>query len=105
MPTLSTFYGILIQMFGQDHGPSHFHALYAEHDALIDIRSLDILEGSLPRRALALVREWAEQHRAELMEDWDYAPADSRRRRSSRCDNPDRTAIDAVAGSRGCRAG
>lgn len=26
MPTLSTFYGILIQMFWQDHPPPHFHA-------------------------------------------------------------------------------
>ena len=58
MPTLSVFYGILIQMFFQDHAPPHFHALYAEHEALIDIRALkDRLEGQLPRRALALVME------------------------------------------------
>lgn len=36
MPTLSTFYGILIQMLWQDHPRPHFHALYAEHEALID---------------------------------------------------------------------
>jgi len=29
-----------------------------------------VIKGSLPRRALALVLEWAAQHRAELMEDW-----------------------------------
>ncbi len=71
MPTLSTFYGILIQMFWQDHGPPHFHALYAEHEALIDIRTLEVIEGGLPRRALALVHEWAQEHRIELMEDWE----------------------------------
>ncbi len=71
MPTLSVFYGILIQMFWSDHAPPHFHALYAEDEALIDIRTLDVLEGQLPRRALALVLEWAQEHRAELMEDWD----------------------------------
>jgi hypothetical protein len=70
MPTLSTFYGIVIQMFWQDHPPPHFHTLYAEHEALIDIQTLDVIEGSLPRRALALVLEWARAHRAELMEDW-----------------------------------
>ena len=37
----------------------------------IDIRTLDVIEGNLPRRALALVLEWASEHRAELMEDWD----------------------------------
>ena len=71
MPTLSTFYGILIQMFWQDHPPPHFHALYAEHEAKIDIRTLEIMEGGLPRRALALVLEWAQEHRTELMEDWE----------------------------------
>jgi hypothetical protein len=71
MPTLSTFYGILIQMYWQEHPPPHFHALYAEYEAQIDIRTLEIIEGSLPRRALTLVLEWAEEHRAELMEDWE----------------------------------
>jgi hypothetical protein len=71
MPTICTFYGILIQMFWQDHAPPHFHALYAEHEALIDVRTLEVISGSLPRRALALVLEWAQEHRAELIEDWD----------------------------------
>lgn len=71
MPTLSAFYGIIIQMFWNDHAPPHFHALYGDDEALIDIRSLDVIEGGLPRRALALVLEWAQEHRAELMEDWE----------------------------------
>ena len=71
MPTISTFYGILIQLFWREHGPPHFHALYAEHEALVDIRTLEVLQGSLPRRALSLVLEWASEHRAELMEDWE----------------------------------
>ena len=71
MPTISVFYGIVIQMFWQDHAPPHFHALYAEHEALIDLRGLRVMRGSLPRRAMALVLEWAAKHRDELMEDWD----------------------------------
>ena len=70
MPTISVFYGIVIQMFWADHAPPHFHALYGEHEALVDIRTLAVIRGSLPRRALALVLEWAAQHRGELMEDW-----------------------------------
>jgi hypothetical protein len=27
MPTISVFYGIVIQMFWRDHAPPHFHAL------------------------------------------------------------------------------
>lgn len=70
MPTISVFYGVMIQMFWQDHAPPHSHALYAE-EALIDIRTLEVIEGSLPRRALALVLEWAQEHRPELAEDWE----------------------------------
>ncbi len=75
MPTISAFYGVLIQMFWSDHGPPHFHALYAEFEALIDIRTLEVIRGKLPRRALALVLEWAALHRDELMEDWKLCEA------------------------------
>ncbi len=70
MPTISVFYGILIQMFWNEHAPPHFHALYGEHEALIDVRDLRVLRGSLPRRAMALVLEWAAAHRDHLLEDW-----------------------------------
>ncbi|HEV2071696.1 MAG TPA: DUF4160 domain-containing protein [Acidimicrobiales bacterium] len=33
----------------------------------------DVLNGFLPRRALALVREWTRLHRGELMSDWQRA--------------------------------
>lgn len=70
MPTISSFFGLVIQMFWREHAPPHFHALYAEYEAEIDIRTLEVLQGRLPRRALALVLEWAAEHRHELMEDW-----------------------------------
>jgi len=70
LPTISVFYGILIQMFWQEHAPPHFHALYGEFEALIDIRTLEVIRGSLPRRAILLVKEWATLHHNELMEDW-----------------------------------
>jgi hypothetical protein len=71
MPTISRFYGILIQMYFADHAPPHFHALYAEFEAVIDIRTIEVIRGDLPGRALALVIEWAQEHSGELMEDWE----------------------------------
>lgn len=71
MPTISRFYGIMIQMYFGDHVPPHFYALYAEFEALIEIRTLAILGGELPNRAMALVLEWAQQHREELMRNWE----------------------------------
>jgi hypothetical protein len=69
------FYGIVIWMYRPDHPPAPFHAQYAEHDAQIELGTLRILHGSLPTRALRLVREWAELHAEELAENWDLAQA------------------------------
>jgi hypothetical protein len=55
MPTISAFYGIIIQMYWDEHAPPHFHALYGEFKASVDIKALKIQEGSLPRRATQLV--------------------------------------------------
>ena len=73
MPEISRFFGIVIRMFYNDHAPPHFHAEYGEHEALIEIESLAVYAGSLPNRALALVREWAALHRNELRQDWTLA--------------------------------
>ncbi|MBC7858079.1 MAG: DUF4160 domain-containing protein [Burkholderiaceae bacterium] len=70
MPTISTFYGLLIQMFFNDHAPPHFHVRYGEHKAIIDIRNLALTDGKLPRRALNLALDWAELHQDELLDDW-----------------------------------
>lgn len=73
MPTISRFYGILVQMFYDDeHGP-HFHVVYAEYRASIEIGSGKFLAGRLPRRARRLVLEWAKLHHAELLQNWDRA--------------------------------
>jgi hypothetical protein len=73
MPRLSTFFGIVISMYYEDHLPPHFHALYAGNRAAIRIDTLEVIRGSLPRRALSLVVEWAIIHRGELAADWERA--------------------------------
>jgi hypothetical protein len=75
VPRISEFYGIVIAMYYAEHGVPHFHAVYAGDEASIDIESLDVLAGSLPDRALRLVREWATLYRAELEANWDRARA------------------------------
>ncbi len=66
MPSISQFFGIVIRMYYNDHLPSHFHAEYGNDEAVYEIAMLEILRGHLPRRAHALVIEWATLHRAEL---------------------------------------
>jgi hypothetical protein len=57
----------------RDHSPAHFHAEYGEYEALVEIETLAILRGEIPRRAMALVLEWAALHRQELRADWERA--------------------------------
>jgi hypothetical protein len=73
VPEISRFYGIVIAMFHNDHEPSHFHARYGEHKALVAIEDAAVLRGDLPPRALGLVLEWARLRREELREDWKLA--------------------------------
>ena len=75
MPTISQFFGIVIQMFWREHAPPHFHVLYGEYEAQIDIRTLELIVGSLLKRALNMTVEWALEHRQELMEDWNLCQA------------------------------
>ena len=77
MPEISRFYGIIIRMYFQDHNPPHFHAEYQGMKAEYDIRTLDLLVGKLPKRANALVLEWASEHKDELMNNWQKATVPS----------------------------
>ena len=60
-------------MYFVDHNPPHFHADYQGFKAEYDIQTLKLLNGGLPKRAHALVLEWASLRREELMEDWNLA--------------------------------
>ena len=68
MPEISRFYGIVIRMYFNDHNPPHFHAYYSGCEAVINIRTLAVISGRLPGRALGLVAEWASIHTEELLE-------------------------------------
>ena len=70
MPEVCRFYGIVISIYYNDHGPPHFHARYGDHQAVIGIDSLTMLQGRLPPRARGLVVEWASLRQAELWSAW-----------------------------------
>ena len=75
MPCISRFYWILIYLYADDHNPPHFHARYAGQDAAIEIATLEVLVGRLPGRAMRLVVEWGELHKAEMMVNWNRLKA------------------------------
>ena len=69
MPELSRFFGIIIEMFGDDHNPPHFHVRYGDNEAIITIKD-GIVKGELPRKVLKDVFKWMDLHQAELSENW-----------------------------------
>jgi len=72
MPVIARFYGVVIKMYFRqsEHNPPHIHAIYGEYIGAIDIRTADMIEGDLPKRALKMVHEWVSQHEQELMNMW-----------------------------------
>ena len=73
MPEIARFYGIIIKMFfkPKEHEPSHIHALYGEYVGEFNIKTLEMMEGDLPPKAQALVREWLSIYSEQLQAMWD----------------------------------
>ncbi|BBL70862.1 DUF4160 domain-containing protein [Methylogaea oryzae] len=76
MPTISMFYGILIQMYFRDmgrHHLPHIHARYQGQKVALAIEDGAVLEGEFPARQLRMVQVWMDIHRDELLADWELA--------------------------------
>lgn len=70
MPIFDMFEGIVISVFSREHLPPHCHAQYAEYEALISIRTLEIIAGHLPPKPLkkAIAYISIEANQADLLE-------------------------------------
>lgn len=71
MPTISVFFGFVIQMYWRDHPPPHIHAFYQGQEVLIAIETGEVLAGAMQPGALRLLRTWVDRRRAELLANWD----------------------------------
>lgn len=48
MPTIKIIDSIKIDLYSREHPPPHFHAIYAEHEELIEIETLIHTLGRFP---------------------------------------------------------
>ena len=70
MPVISTFFGIIVRMFYQDHEPPHFHVEYQGEHAKFSFAG-ELLAGELrSRTAVRRVARWAALHQRELEANW-----------------------------------
>ena len=72
MPTISRFYGIVIFINYRDHEPPHFHARYGEQEVTVEIET-GVVRGTMSRRALRMIFDWADSHTDELWANWERA--------------------------------
>lgn len=76
MPTISFFYGLIIQMFWEkntQHNLAHIHVRYGEFKAVYSIEDGILLAGEIPNSKHKLVLAWIELRREELLADWQLA--------------------------------
>ena len=50
--------------------PSHLHALYGKYVGISDLKTMEMTEGDLPKRAQEMVKEWMKQNQNELLKMW-----------------------------------
>lgn len=63
-------YGHLILWQFVKHPEKPQLPIYGEYNALVNIESLEIIEGDLPSRAQKLVLEWATLYQQDLLQMW-----------------------------------
>ena len=73
MPTISIFFGIVVQMYRRDHPPAHIHAYYQGYEGIFAIEDGELIAGRLPPTATKLVRDWIDERRVELLANWERA--------------------------------
>jgi len=57
MPILSTFFGIIVRVYHDDHEPPHVHVQYGEFEAIVEISTGRVLAGRLPPRVRRILAE------------------------------------------------
>jgi hypothetical protein len=68
MPTIKIIDSIKIDIYSREHPPPHFHAIYAEHEELIEIESLKTYIGKIPVTQRKKVTDWARRNKDYLMD-------------------------------------
>ena len=78
MPAVAVVEGVKIVFYANEHPPAHFHAVIAEHRAVVNIADMKIVAGSLPAAKRRKVLSWAAPRKDALLERFAAALAHER---------------------------
>jgi hypothetical protein len=70
MPTIKIIDSVKIDLYSKEHPPPHFHAIYADFEALITIRNFEMYAGRLPKPQLIKVINWAKDNQEMLFDNF-----------------------------------
>jgi len=70
MPTIKIIEGTKIDVYSREHPPPHFHAIYAEHEELIEIETLETCSGKIPNNKRKKVVNQAKGNKQILSENF-----------------------------------
>lgn len=59
-----------LQLREKDHEPMHVHLVGGEVNAKINLSSLEVVSGSVPRDLWIEVRSWLVEHQDALIKEW-----------------------------------
>jgi hypothetical protein len=62
--------GWKIAVYGREHGVPHFHVEGPDFRCSVDIRTFDLIVGTVPVAALNAAIVWARKNRTTLMIKW-----------------------------------
>ncbi len=73
MPTIASFYGIMIMMYLKDkeHEPPHIHAFYGNFCATFTIKDGKHWKGEFPKNGIRLVEQFVKKYSKELEQMWE----------------------------------
>ena len=70
MPTFHRLSNAKICIYADDHDPPHFHLIGPGWAGIIDIDTLKVCRGTIPRKDFIEAVEWATRNRAALILEW-----------------------------------
>jgi hypothetical protein len=57
-------------MYGDEHAPPHFHAVYGDEEGIFSIASGKLMKGKFPKKQEKLITAWAAIHKQALLANW-----------------------------------
>lgn len=70
MPTIKIIDSIKIDIYSREHPPPHVHVLYSGYEILIEIKTLKIYAGQLPKTQYNKAFNWIKENSNLLLENF-----------------------------------